>query len=183
MGYILLVCIAIIIVSGTMLLHLSSSAAKTANTGKLGSLKYKHISGIPNYSNGVEVKLSFLPDRMKIDDKQFILISKMKGAEINSTKQLTEVQKSVIGRAVVGEVLLGDQGGIVGGMSGIGTNKKTETVILITIFFITKDGEDSVTIFSMEEPMFAGALLNIVKRINEQTGYKPKYLDNVTGEI
>lgn len=183
MGYIILVCFVIAIVCFAIAMVTTSSVEKGASTGTLSPMKYIHIDGIPNFGSGVEVKLSFTPEQMKIDNTQFIPISRMKGAEINSAKQLTEVQKSVIGRAVAGGVLLGGLGSIVGGMSGIGASQKTETVMLFTVFFTTKEGEDSVAIFSMQEPMFAGALKNIVNRINNQTGYRPKNLDNAMGEI
>lgn len=42
--------------------------------------------------------------------------------------QIVEKDKSVIGRAVVGGVLLGPVGAVVGGMSGIGTNKNEKVV-------------------------------------------------------
>jgi len=41
-----------------------------------------------------------------------------------SQKQLAEVDKSVLGRAVVGGLLLGPLGAVVGGLSGVGTKKK-----------------------------------------------------------
>lgn len=40
--------------------------------------------------------------------------------------EITEKDKSVIGRAVVGGLLLGPVGAIVGGMSGIGTKQKVK---------------------------------------------------------
>lgn len=175
--------VTLVIVCFKFMMSLQASAENSANTGILSPMKFIHIDGIPNFGSGVEVKLSFTPEQMKIDNTQFIPISKMKGAEINSAKQLTDVQKNVISRAVAGGVLLGGLGSIIGGMSGIGTAQKTETVMLFTVFFTTREGENSVAIFSMQDPMFVGALKNIVNRINNQTGYRPKYLDNAMGEI
>lgn len=50
-------------------------------------------------------------------------------------KQLTTEKKSVIGRAVVGGVLLGPLAAVVGGMSGIGTKTKTLGNYLFVINF------------------------------------------------
>ena len=50
-------------------------------------------------------------------------------------KQLTSEKKSVIGRAVVGGVLLGPLAAVVGGMSGIGSKTKTIGNYLLVITF------------------------------------------------
>ena len=50
-------------------------------------------------------------------------------------KQLTSEKKSVIGRAVVGGVLLGPLAAVVGGMSGIGSKTKTIGNFLLVITF------------------------------------------------
>lgn len=50
-------------------------------------------------------------------------------------KQLTSEKKSIIGRAVVGGVLLGPLAAVVGGMSGIGSKTKTIGNFLLVITF------------------------------------------------
>lgn len=45
----------------------------------------------------------------------------------------TEKDKSIVGRAVVGGLLLGPVGAIVGGMTGIGTKKYIKKVLLLSM--------------------------------------------------
>lgn len=56
---------------------------------------------------------------------------------VNTTyAQLTQVKKSVIGRAIVGHLIMGPIGAIVGGMSGIGTkDKKREAQYAVINFW------------------------------------------------
>lgn len=73
-------------------------------------------ASVEAYTNGICVSRglsSFYISYQQIIDMKFV-----------SHKQLSEVDKSVLGRAVVGGLLLGPLGAVVGGLSGIGTKKK-----------------------------------------------------------
>ena len=67
--------------------------------------------------------------------KETVLISRAKRVIIDLKREYTpaeyetiEKDKSVIGRAIVGGLLLGPVGAIVGGMSGIGTKQETKII-------------------------------------------------------
>ena len=90
---------------------------------------------------GEHYQLSIKDDMLQIEKllgfvkKETVLISKAKRVIIDLKREYTpaeyetiEKDKSVIGRAVVGGLLLGPVGAIVGGMSGIGAKKETKVI-------------------------------------------------------
>ncbi len=91
--------------------------------------------------SGEHYQLSIKDDMLQIEKllgfvkKETVLISKAKRVIIDLKREYTpaeyatiEKDKSVIGRAIVGGLLLGPVGAIVGGMSGIGTKKETKVI-------------------------------------------------------
>lgn len=104
-----------------------------AKNGNLASTSVIYLNGYLGYQSGVDVNIQANPDMIIIDGKHQIPIQKISNVQITQTKQLTEEQKSVIGRAVVGTLLAGGIGGLVGGMSGVGVAKKTEDVEILYI--------------------------------------------------
>lgn len=90
------------------------------------------------------------PDRLVIESKKGKF--EIPNERITKYAKLTEqdikhIDKSVIGRAVVGGVLLGGLGAIVGGMSGIGSKTKTKTREYFVINFTDKNGETAAISF------------------------------------
>ena len=135
MGFFIFV-IALIILSGVMAITLSTNA--TSFTGSL-------IAGNEQYGNKTCV-IKLLDNKLIISElfkkEPFLIINKEDIENINSYSQeaSTEQDKSVIGRAVVGGVLLGPVGAIVGGMSGIGTKNKSKREFYFSVK--TKNNQD-----------------------------------------
>lgn len=125
------------------------------------SIPFKHIEGINRLSKGIDVKISFNKETIKIDDIT-IPISKINRLETTSSKQLVEQNGNVIGCAVLGGVLAGGVGAIVGGLSEVGNSKTTQLVHYLTIFF--KDNSSAVFSFNGYSNKFG--LKNAFKRIN-----------------
>ena len=113
----------------------------------------QHTDGLKGYG-GAMVKL-------ELDDiNQCIVISPTiyKIASVNlhyenilniasvSEKEIIEKNKSTVGRALAGGVVLGPLGAIVGGMSGIGSNKSNK-VNYYTVINYEVDGETKVLSF------------------------------------
>ena len=71
-------------------------------------------------------------------------------------KQLTTVKKSVVGRAVVGDLILGPLGAIVGGMSGIGSKTKLvgKYYLIINFWDVYSHSLQSIMIASMADPSY-----------------------------
>lgn len=108
-----------------------------------------HADGLPIPNN----TMSYIfpcPDKLVIESKKGKF--EIPNERITNYAKLTEQQikqsdKSVIGRAVVGGVLLGGLGAIVGGMSGIGAKTKTKTHGYFVINYTNKAGEITAVSF------------------------------------
>ncbi len=123
---------------------------------------------------GWGVNISMLDDKICIKariGKQypeiFLNYSQIVGVERLAETEILEQNKSVVGRAVVGTVLLGPLGGIVGGMSGIG-NKTKKNHSFFLVFNYIPTGTDEVKTLAFEE---VGATLHLGKFVDE---LKPK---------
>lgn len=116
----------------------------------LNSISLTHIDGLRGYGSGVNVRLSKNPKEVIIDENYRISLGELESITINSSKQLTEQQKSVLGRSLIGAVVAGPFGAIIGGMSGVGTEQTTETVWLMTINY-KEFGDKKTAIFSVKD--------------------------------
>ena len=122
------------------------------------SVNLSFIDGIESYSKGIAVELS-------MDDKEQCLAMKARvfkdkpiiklkyeqiiAANVVTEKEIIESDKSVVGRAVVGGVLLGPLGAIVGGMSGIGNKTKSNTHYFMVINYKSNTGETKILSFEI----------------------------------
>ncbi len=70
---------------------------------------------------GINITSGFFSSEMELHNSQII------STEFADTSKLISENKSVIGRAVVGSLLMGPMGTIIGGMSGVGTKNKMES--------------------------------------------------------
>lgn len=100
-------------------------------------LPFNHIEGIKFLNPQEVVNVEILEDSVIIYQKKETILSTIPIKTIENVLVLqefenTEKNKSVIGRAVVGGLLLGPVGAIVGGMSGTSKNQKMEYYLEIT---------------------------------------------------
>jgi len=118
----------------------------------INSISLIHIDGIPNYGNGTKVKFSKTPNEITIDKAYSIPTKNIESTLFNSSKELTEHQKSVVGRSLLGGLLLGPIGAVIGGISGVGTQKETSMIWVITINY--KEHSQNKTIVLATEDEF-----------------------------
>lgn len=64
-------------------------------------------------------------------------------------KEMIETSKSVIGRGVVGGLIFGPAGLILGGLSGIGNKKSTQTRQVYIVSYVSTEGEVKNITFSL----------------------------------
>ncbi|WP_143314488.1 hypothetical protein [Clostridium sp. HBUAS56017] len=80
-------------------------------------------------------------------------------------EKTTEKDKSVVGRALVGGVVLGPIGAAVGGMSGIGSKKSTKTSCYMVINYKSKNAEISQLKFALKGGPWADFIWSVRHRI------------------
>ena len=118
-----------------------------------------HIDGLSGYGKGVKVKFSKNTEEINIDKTYSIPTKNIESTIFNSSKELTEHQKNVIGRSLIGGLLLGPLGAVVGGISGVGTQKETTMIWIITINY-KEYGNSKTAIFSTEDESVIPRLKN-----------------------
>ncbi len=164
MAAIIFVLILFLVIGFTLM----SSRSSDAKEGILMPIKFRHIHGIPNLQEGVIIKISSNEEEISIvneslaqrvresknisepGDKYIIPKTNIRQKTFFDSKMMSEKQKSVIQRSLVGLVIGGGLGAIVGGMSGIGTKQKTETVHFLSIDFVDEDKIEHEALFALE---------------------------------
>ena len=120
-----------------------------------------HIDGLSGYGKGVKVKFSKNTEEINIDKTYSIPTKNIESTIFNSSKELTEHQKNVIGRSLIGGLLLGPLGAVVGGISGVGTQKETTMIWIITINY-KEYGNSKTAIFAAEDESIIPRLKNVL---------------------
>jgi hypothetical protein len=106
---------------------------------------------MPNLLEGEIVKISTDETSINIENKYSILKNKVISKTLTTSKMLTEKQKSVIKRSLVGVAVAGPLGAIVGGLSGVGTKQTAETVHFLTIVFKDYNDIEHSAMFALEQ--------------------------------
>jgi len=133
-----------------------------------------HIEGLGLALN-TPCEIYRLSDRILIDAKSNkfeIKYSQIRAAVVKNERELIEKGKSVVGRALIGTLLVPGLGTIVGGMSGIGTKKKNGPLNHYLIFnYTSSSGELSAVTFqnnmSFKMQAFCDAVNNAIPQSSE----------------
>jgi hypothetical protein len=154
------VFITVVLVGAALILILqardNAAVQKAArDAGAIDGVRCKHIEGL-GIGQGADCLVWSFADRLQINDvktkRAFNLsLSKLRAVEAKTEQEIREVHKSVVGRAIVGHLLVPGVGAIVGGMSGVGTKKKKgpEHHYLV-INYVDDAGELKGITFSMD---------------------------------
>lgn len=138
-------------------------------SGALQGIYVTHVEGLGIGS--VECKVFRFNDRILIESNKHkfeIYLEQLRAAEAKSEKELIEKGKSVVGRAVIGTLLVPGLGTIVGGMSGIGNKKKKGKTSHYMIFnFIDAKGELSAVTF---QDIVAFGINDFCQNLNNSSG-------------
>lgn len=115
--------------------------------GSIISDYFKLTDNLGVYKNGDMVDVALYEDHLIIMSpilKQEINLNYSQITDIfyGLETEITQVNKSVIGRAVAGGLLFGGVGAVVGGISGTGTKVKKERHFYFIISYTSNTGED-----------------------------------------
>lgn len=83
--------------------------------------------------------------------------------EMFTENQIKETDKSVLGRALVGGILIGPLGAIIGGISGAETKKKQNNKLFVVINYVSKTGETRVISFEDTRKYFTTKFIQHLK--------------------
>lgn len=131
MGWVVVIFVLLFAAFITWMIIITSKKAKEvkATMDQRGVKSYftaHHVEGLGIGSNALCDIMQF-EDRIQIESgesKFQIPLSNLRAAEVKTEQELLEKNKSVVGRALIGTLLVPGLGTIVGGMSGIGNKKK-----------------------------------------------------------
>ncbi|UPK45909.1 hypothetical protein [Paenibacillus pabuli] len=118
--------------------------------GAITFISANHVEGLPVSSNAPCDIIQF-EDQIRIEsgtNKFQIPLENMRAAVTKTERELIEKSKSVVGRAVIGTLLVPGLGTIVGGMSGIGKKQsKGAANTYIILNYINAQGDLSAATF------------------------------------
>lgn len=145
---------------------------KTEDLGALAALDAVHIEGLG--IGAVPCEIFRFDNRILIDantHKFEIQFDRLRAAVVKSEQELIEKGKSVVGRALIGTLLIPGLGTIVGGMSGIGNKKKKGEKHHYLIFnYLDSKGELAAVTFQSSLKFVLDQFCNDVNRSNKQSG-------------
>lgn len=107
----------------------------------VGSYKAGNMCEVSLYDDRLEISAPFVKQEVRLKYDQ------VRDVFHGAKTELTEKNKSVIGRAVVGGVLLGPLGAIVGAVSGTGKKLKQDSKLYFIISYANSNGEDKILQF------------------------------------
>lgn len=175
MDLFLIVIIAVVLLAVIGMVASKKTKNHAKNLGAKESAIALHMHGIPNVSQNEQAKIFLMEDKMIIDanKKTFELKYEQLTAVAGLQKsELLKKDKSVIGRGVVGGLVLGPLGAIIGGVSGIG-QKNIKGDFLVLNYSSSDSNETNVLIFDTKNFMIAQKLAKFISeripaKINEQ---------------
>ena len=145
------------------------------------SSKVKFIEGIERFTKGEVITLSLDEDKeclvMKNLNKQigdvYLKYEQVIMVKYMHEREIVEANKSTIGRAAVGGLLLGEVGALAGAASSAGTKKKEKLKTYIIINYKDRNGEKKVLSFETTNSNLY--IVKIIKKLNE----KSKLIENM----
>lgn len=143
-----------------------------------GSIISEHFMCAEDYSwckKGISCNVVLKSEHLEIKPltaKQPVVLeySQITDVFYGGESEIIKVQKSSIGRAIIGGAFFGGVGAVVGAVSGNSTKDKKVTKFIFAISYKSSSGEDSVVAFN-DTRLYKGAKLS--KKLKEMAGIKP----------
>ena len=149
------------------------------------SVNFSMYDGIPSIRQGTAINVTLddaanvlsVKERLGKKGPTTLRLSQICGIDILTEEEIVEQSKSVVGRAAVGGLLLGPLGALVGGMSGVGSKRKTESKSYVVINYHPSSAPNDTAVVSFE---VVGASIGYRKFVNDIRALC--HLDNASAE-
>ena len=160
---VLIVCIA-------FLFFVISARRKGARDDKLKGIIAKIaqltiVQGVPCTCENQPAFLRLYDDKVTVNEQQTIPLTRIKEVVAFTQKEITNKDKSVVGRAIIGTALLGPLGAVVGGISGVGQKGKSKTIAFLAIHYTDKDGNAETAIFKSPNLLLLSVFLREINKL------------------
>lgn len=155
----------------------------------LFSKKEKHTKiifqmedGLQSIQKGMPVEIILLEDELNIKqnfsrkEPSHLRYEQVINAGVVREEEITEKNKSVVGRAVVGNLVLGPLGAVVGGVSGVGKKEKKKLKAYFVINYKSSQ-DDEVKVLSFLVTGNTIGLPKFEKELKEKAGIKEEIID------
>ncbi|MGG4344919.1 hypothetical protein [Paenibacillus lautus] len=143
----IIVDVAILIIGFVILNTRSNKKLKAKAMGEdgLDYVKTEHIEGLPVAKNAVCTVVRY-KEKIQINalgnTKFDIPIDRINALELKNEQEFIDLDRSVVGRAVIGTLLVPGLGTIIGGLSGMKSKKKKPgRSFYLIINYLDKDGQ------------------------------------------
>jgi hypothetical protein len=146
MFYLIGFCVVVVLIAVILINRAGNKEMdrKMRESGADAMISAYHIEGI-GLASKADCDLYLFSDKVVIDhnsQKFEIPLVRMRAAVVKTEQEIYEKGKSVVGRALIGTLLVPGLGTIVGGMSGIGTKKvKGQPNTYLIFNFVNSAGE------------------------------------------
>ena len=129
-----------------------------------------HVDGLDLPKN-VKCWMRVTKERIIINDKQTIPLSRINATEVIKSIDLVEKERNIVGRAIAGGVVFGGLGAIVSGMTGLKNDTVTQDVEIMMINYKNIDGNNSQIVFMVTNAIQGELMKKTSRKINELIGY------------
>lgn len=140
-----------------------------------------YINGLPSFRGDYIVTVLLYPDKLvfKQEDKPSckLPLKRISDIKVKTEEEVRQSEKdrSVIKRAVAGQVIAGPLGAIVGGMSGVQSKKEQEKMnyYFLVVDYTSKEGKEKKIMLSVstgsQDGITENALYDFVSTVQEKT--------------
>lgn len=170
MGFYIFIA-AVILISFWVIKTVRKRKASEKEYGATESYTCVHMYGVPHLSESSLTSIFITSENLIIEsgNRKFHLpMDSLTAAEFLTKTDLLKKDKTVIGRGIVGGLVLGPLGAIVGGMSGIG-QKHNKGNYLVLNYRSSDNEEIKVIIFDIKNIIYAQKL---AKKLTERIIYR-----------
>lgn len=143
--------------------------------GAIDGVECKHVAGL-GLNEGADCQVWAYADRLEIRETESgqvfsLALAKVRAIEAKTAQEIKQAHRSILGRAVIGNLIVPGAGAIVGAMTGLDKTKKVTRDYLI-INYVDQNGELQGITFAKDGDIFR--LHSFVAGVKKQLAQIPR---------